>query len=152
MHLVDTTLFYSPTSGGVNRYRPAKHAGLAAHSSGEHPIGARGREARLQRGGLCTLSVSPVPATFNYRLPLNPRRWSRLLEALEPTLIEAGDAFHPAWCASQVARRRGIPVVGDLRGAPRDRKSTRLTPVTATSRMPASAWKKKTDIPIADDD
>ena len=71
-----------------------------------------GREDRLQRGGLCTLSGYPVPATFNYRLPLNPRRWSRLLEALEPTLIEAGDAFHPAWCASQVARRRGIPVVG----------------------------------------
>ncbi len=112
MHLVDTTLFYSPTSGGVKRYLTAKHAWLAAHSSWEHTIVVPGREDRLQRGGLCTLSGYPVPATFNYRLPLNPRRWSRLLEALEPTLIEAGDAFHPAWCASQVARRRGIPVVG----------------------------------------
>src|SRR5437764_2924034 len=112
MHLVDTTLFYSPTSGGVKRYLTAKHAWLAAHSSWEHTIVVPGREDRLQRGGLCTLSGYPVPATFNYRLPLNPRRWSRLLEALEPTLIEAGDAFHPAWCAWQVAQRRGIPVVG----------------------------------------
>src|SRR5947207_8956124 len=33
MHLVDTTLFYSPTSGGVKRYLTAKHAWLAAHTS-----------------------------------------------------------------------------------------------------------------------
>ena len=32
MHLVDTTLFYSPTSGGVKRYLSAKHAWLAAHT------------------------------------------------------------------------------------------------------------------------
>src|SRR6185312_10263794 len=29
---------------------------------------------------------------------------------LEPDLIEAGDAFHPAWSAWIVARRRGVPV------------------------------------------
>jgi alpha-1,6-mannosyltransferase len=31
-----------------------------------------------------------------------------VLDELEPGLIEAGDAFHPAWCAWRVARRRGI--------------------------------------------
>src|SRR2546429_5787318 len=110
MHLVDTTLFYSPTSGGVKRYLTAKYAWLAAHSSWEHTIVVPGREDRFQRGGLCTLSGYPVPGTFNYRLPLNPRRWARLLDALEPTLIEVGDAFHPAWCAWRVAQRRGIPL------------------------------------------
>jgi alpha-1,6-mannosyltransferase len=108
MHLVDTTLFYSPTSGGVKRYLTAKHAWLAAHTSWEHTIVVPGRETHTERGGVCTLSGHPVPGTFNYRLPLDPRRWSRLLESLEPTLIEAGDAFHPAWCAWRVARRRGI--------------------------------------------
>src|SRR2546430_5612038 len=44
MHLVDTTLFYSPTSGGVKRYLTAKHAWLAAHSSWEHTIVVPGRE------------------------------------------------------------------------------------------------------------
>jgi alpha-1,6-mannosyltransferase len=112
MHLVDATLFYSPTSGGVKRYLSAKHAWLAAHTSWEHTIVVPGPQATFQRGGVCTLPGHLVPGTFNYRLPLNPRRWTRVLDALEPTLIEAGDAFHPAWCGWRVARRRGIPLVG----------------------------------------
>jgi alpha-1,6-mannosyltransferase len=112
MHLVDSTLFFSPTSGGVKRYLNAKHAWLAEHTSWEHTIIVPGEEDHIERGGLCTLSGYPVPGTFNYRLPLNPRRWTRLMNALEPTLIEAGDAFHPAWCSWHVARQRGIPVVG----------------------------------------
>src|SRR5260370_33505582 len=118
MHLVDTTLFYSPTSGGVKRYLTAKHAWLAAHSSWEHTIVVPGREDRMQRGGLCTLSGYPVPATFNYRLPLNPRRWSRGLEALEPTLIQAAYALHPAPCAAPVTPRRGIPPPGFYHSTP----------------------------------
>ena len=110
MHLVDTTLFYSPTSGGVRRYLTAKHAWLAAHGAWTHSILVPGAEDRMERGGVCTVAGYRVPGTFNYRLPLNPRRWSEWLDSLEPDLIEAGDAFHPAWCASRVAQRRGIPV------------------------------------------
>ena len=110
MHLVDTTLFYSPTSGGVKRYLDAKHAWLQAHTSWEHTIVVPGPEDRVDRGGTCTLGGFVVPGTFNYRLPLNPERWTDLISALDPSLIEAGDAFHPAWCAAHVARRRGIPV------------------------------------------
>jgi alpha-1,6-mannosyltransferase len=110
MHLVDTTLFYSPTSGGVKRYLTAKHAWLRANTSWEHTIVVPGEEDCFERGEVCTLAGFPVPGTFNYRLPLNPRRWSRLLSALQPSLIEAGDAFEPAWAALDVARRRGIPV------------------------------------------
>jgi alpha-1,6-mannosyltransferase len=112
VHLVDATLFFSPTSGGVKRYLCAKHAWLRAHTSWEHTIVVPGRDTHLERGGLCTLSGHPVPWTFNYRLPLNPRRWTRLLDALEPTLIEAGDVFHPAWAGWLVAQRRGIPLAG----------------------------------------
>ncbi len=110
MHLVDTTLFYSPTSGGVKRYLTAKHTWLQAHTSWRHSIVVPGTEDRIERGGVCTLSGFPVPGSFNYRLPFNPRRWIRLLSELEPDLIEAGDAFQPAWAAWQVARRQGIPV------------------------------------------
>jgi alpha-1,6-mannosyltransferase len=110
MHLVDTTLFYSPTSGGVKRYLTAKHAWLKANTSWEHTIVVPGEEDQFERGEVCTLSGYPVPGTFNYRLPMSPRRWSRLLGALSPTLIEAGDAFHPAWGACQVARQRGVPI------------------------------------------
>ena len=109
-HLVDTTLFYSPTSGGVKRYLTAKHAWLEAHSRWQHTVVVPGERDRTERGGVCTLAGYPVPGSFNYRLPLDPRRWLRLLEALEPDLIEAGDAFHPAWAAVRAARRRGIPL------------------------------------------
>jgi alpha-1,6-mannosyltransferase len=112
LHLVDTTLFYSPTSGGVRRYLNAKHSWLARHTHWEHTIVVPGRRNRFERGGLCTLAGFTVPGTFNYRLPLNVRRWKRVLDRLEPTLIEAGDAFHPGWCAAAVARHRAIPVVG----------------------------------------
>jgi alpha-1,6-mannosyltransferase len=110
MHLVDTTLFYSPTSGGVKRYLNAKHVWLRANTSWEHTLVVPGEEDYFERGEVCTLAGFAVPGTFNYRLPLNPRRWSRLLHALQPSLIEAGDAFQPAWAALDVARDRGIPV------------------------------------------
>ena len=109
-HLVDTTLFFSPTSGGVKRYLTAKHAWLAAHSRWQHTLVVPGAHDRTERGGVCTLAGYPVPGSFNYRLPLDPRRWLRLLDALDPDLIEAGDAFHPAWAAWRIAQRRGIPL------------------------------------------
>jgi len=110
MHLVDTTLFYSPTSGGVKRYLSAKHAWLSAHTSWEHSIVVPGPRTEVQRGEVSTLAALTIPGTFNYRLPLSPLAWNRVLDSLEPDLIEAGDAFHPAWSAWIVARRRGVPV------------------------------------------
>ena len=110
LHLVDTTLFFSPTSGGVKRYLTAKHSWLAAYTRWQHTLVVPGARDRTERGGVCTLAGCPVPGSFNYRLPLDPRRWLRLIEALEPDLIEAGDAFHPAWVAWRIASRRGIPL------------------------------------------
>jgi alpha-1,6-mannosyltransferase len=110
MHLVDTTLFFSPTSGGVKRYLTAKQAWLRANTSWKHSILVPGEVEHIEHGGISTVPGYPWPGTFNYRLPLNPRRWARLLDRLQPDLIEAGDAFHPAWCAWRVARRRNIPL------------------------------------------
>jgi alpha-1,6-mannosyltransferase len=111
MHIVDTTLFFSPTSGGVRRYLTAKHDWLRANTAHRHTILVPGERNWLEPGGISTIAGHHVPGTFNYRLPLAPRRWTRQLEALAPDLIEVGDAFHPAWCAARVARRRGIPLV-----------------------------------------
>ena len=112
MHIVDTTVLFSPTSGGVRRYLTAKHDWLRAHTAHRHSLLVPGECSRLEPGGICTIAGHRVPGTFNYRLPLAPRRWTRMLDALEPDLIEVGDAFHPAWCAARVARRRDIPLVG----------------------------------------
>ena len=111
MQLVDTTLFFSPTSGGVKRYLTAKHAWLAAHSAHRHSILVPGKRTRLRPGDISTIAGVQLPFTFNYRLPLSPNTWTRMLFALEPDLIEVGDVFHPAWCAAHVARTRNIPLV-----------------------------------------
>ena len=111
MHLVDTTLFYSPTSGGVRRYLSAKHAWLKAHTACRHTIVVPGDRFRVVPGDVTTIPGHALPGTFNYRLPLNPKLWSETLAALEPDFLEVGDAFHPAWCAWRVAQNRGIPAI-----------------------------------------
>lgn len=111
MHLVDTTLFFSPTSGGVKRYLTAKHDWLERHTTHCHTIVVPGEQTRLRPGDITTIKGPRLPGTFNYRLPLSARRWRAMLDALEPDLIEAGDAFHPAWCAAAVARRRNVPLI-----------------------------------------
>lgn len=111
MHLVDTTLFYSPTSGGVRRYLNAKHTWYQQQPQLTHTLLVPGETTELQHGDVSTIAGRIVPGTFNYRLPLAPRRWKQMLHDLAPDLIEAGDAFHPAWCALDVAQRRGIPAV-----------------------------------------
>jgi alpha-1,6-mannosyltransferase len=110
MHVVDTTVFYSPTSGGVKRYLSAKHDWLAQNTHITHTLLVPGERTELHRGAVSTLRGWKVPGTFNYRLPLDPFRWNEALHALEPDLIEVGDAFHPAWAAWRVAQQRGIPL------------------------------------------
>ncbi len=111
MHLVDTTLFYSPTSGGVRRYLNAKHEWYSRQPHVRHSLLVPGERTQLVPGDTSTIAGHVVPGTFNYRLPLVPARWTQMLEELEPDLIEAGDAFHPAWCALGVAQRLRIPAV-----------------------------------------
>ena len=111
MHVVDATLFFSPTSGGVKRYLLAKHEWMRAHTNWRHSLVVPGETPTHAPGDISMVAGGKVPGAFNYRLPLNPLRWSRAIDALEPDLIEVGDAFHPAWAASRVARRRGIPLV-----------------------------------------
>jgi alpha-1,6-mannosyltransferase len=111
MHLVDTTLFFSPTSGGVRRYLTAKHDWLRAHTPHRHSLLVPGAQTRLVPDGISTIAGWKIPGTFNYRLPLSPRRWTAMLAALEPDLIEVGDAFHPAWSAAHVAQSRRVPLV-----------------------------------------
>lgn len=112
MHVVDATLFFSPTSGGVKRYLLAKHEWMRAHTNWRHSLVVPGEYDAFAPDDVSTVAGGRVPGAFNYRLPLNPQRWSRIIDALEPDLIEVGDAFHPAWAASRVANRRGIPLIG----------------------------------------
>jgi len=111
MHVVDATLFFSPTSGGVKRYLLAKHEWMHAHTSWRHSLVVPGENTSHSPDDISMVAGGLVPGAFNYRLPLNPLHWSRAIDRLEPDLIEVGDAFHPAWAAASVANRRGIPLV-----------------------------------------
>jgi alpha-1,6-mannosyltransferase len=96
----------------VKRYLLAKHEWMRKHTSWRHSLVVPGDRSTHAPDEVSMIAGGRVPGAFNYRLPLNPLRWSRAIDALEPDLIEVGDAFHPAWAASCVASRRGIPLIG----------------------------------------
>lgn len=116
MHLVDTTMFWSPTGGGVRRYLLAKQAWLggqagwrhtlAVPSNGWEPVGPT--TANQATVGLPSLQL---PGRGGYRLPLRRGAISERLDQLCPDLIEAGDPYVLAWASLDVATARGIPAV-----------------------------------------
>ncbi len=109
MHLLDTTLFHAPHSGGVKRYLGEKRRHCAA----------RGVRHTLLIPGPCdatcdttiTLASPAIPFGAGYRLPLRLGAWQRAIEAAAPDAIEVADPYSPAWAALRAADRLGIPVV-----------------------------------------
>ena len=109
LHLVDATMFWSPTGGGVRRYLQTKHAWLAAQPRWRHTI-AVPRVAGASAEA-ATLPSWPLPASGGYRLPLRRGAIARVLAGLRPDLIEAGDPYRVAWSALDAARARDIPTL-----------------------------------------
>jgi alpha-1,6-mannosyltransferase len=110
-HLVDTTLFFSPTSGGVRRYLLAKHAWLHAHATVEHTLLVPGARDRGHRGGLVQLACPLIPWGGGYRFPWRAREYAARLRSLAPDLIEAADPYQIGWIAARTADRLGVPAV-----------------------------------------
>ena len=111
MHLVDTTLFYAPHSGGVKRYLHEKRRSLAHTPQVTHTLLVPGASDALIAGGISTLAAPRLPHRAGYRWPLRRRAWRAALIALAPDLIEAGDPYLPALASSDAARQLGIPAV-----------------------------------------
>jgi len=109
LHLVDTTMFWSPTGGGVRRYLLTKHAWLARQPRWRHTI-AVPRVAGSDEGP-ATLPSLPLPASGGYRLPIRRGAIARRLVALAPDVIEAGDPYRVAWGALDAAQTLGVPAV-----------------------------------------
>ncbi|MGH8798192.1 MAG: glycosyltransferase, partial [Caldimonas sp.] len=121
-HVVDATMFWSPTGGGVRRYLRTKHAWLARQPGWHHTIavplgheagaGAEGQGlAGAADDGLVNLPSLPLPRSGGYRLPLRRAAIADRLAALAPELIEAGDPYVVAWASVDAAQRRGVPAV-----------------------------------------
>jgi alpha-1,6-mannosyltransferase len=110
MHLLDVTMLYAPTSGGVVRYLRAKRAWLRRRTTIRHSllvpgsVDAHGRHGEIY---LRTWALRP----HGHRWPLAARRWSTEIRACAPDLIEAGDAGPEAWAALHAADALDVPLI-----------------------------------------
>ncbi len=108
-HLVDATLFFSPTSGGVRRYLLAKHGWLGRRPRIEHTLCVPGPADRGARGGIVEFRSPAIRS--GYRCPLDLPRLRSTLAALEPDLLEAGDPYVMGWQVASVAEALAVPAV-----------------------------------------
>jgi alpha-1,6-mannosyltransferase len=109
-HLVDATIFYSPTSGGVRRYLLAKHDWLNRAGHYRHTLLVPGPRDAGGPGGIVDFRSPLIRA--GYRCPVNLPRLRSRLAALEPDLLEAGDPYVMGWQVAAVADALAIPSVG----------------------------------------
>jgi alpha-1,6-mannosyltransferase len=109
LHLVDTTMFWSPTGGGVRRYLQTKHEWLAGQPRWRHTIAVP--RVASAAGDEATQPSVALPGSGGYRLPLRRAAIARVLTALAPDIIEAGDPYRVAWAARDAAQGLGVPAV-----------------------------------------
>lgn len=108
MHFVDITMFYAAEGGGVSTYLNAKADWLRLRSRVRHTIvspNVASGDALVRLPGIL------IPGLHGYRMPLAVGASARILQRLQPDLIEAGDAGPAAWSALRVKRRLGVPAV-----------------------------------------
>lgn len=110
-HVVDTTLLFAPTSGGVRRYLLTKHQWLCRYTRIKHTVFVPGRDDAGLPYGLMSFGSPPLPLAGGYRVPVRLRAFRERLARLTPDLIEVGDPYHVAWQALQVARQCRVPSV-----------------------------------------
>ncbi|HMC16917.1 MAG TPA: glycosyltransferase [Albitalea sp.] len=106
-HVLDATMFWSRTGGGVRRYLRVKHAWIARQPGWRHTIAAPVVDAP----DMALLPSWPLPGSGGYRMPVHRKRLAQCLQALQPDVIEAGDPYRLAWAALDAARTLQVPAV-----------------------------------------
>jgi len=110
MHLVDITMFYAAEGGGVSTYLNAKARWLARYGWARHTIFSP-NIGDDEAPSLVRVPAVPLPGIHGYRMPFSVAAAARRLRAVQPDLIEAGDAGHCAWAALRLRQRLGIPAI-----------------------------------------
>ena len=105
-HLLDATMFWTASGGGVRRYLEAKHR-FAASTRWRHTV------ATPMLDGISSVRIPAalLPASGGYRLPWRRAAAARVLAEQAPDLIEAGDAYRLAWSVLDVGQALGIPAL-----------------------------------------
>lgn len=106
-HLLDATMFWSATSGGVRRYIQAKRQWLHRHTDWRHTIAA----PVVDTEHMLRVPGAPLPFSHGYRMPWGRRQCARLLEAARPDVLEAGDPYRLAWAVVDAARSLQVPCI-----------------------------------------
>src|SRR5262245_13303572 len=107
LHVVDTTMFWSATGGGVRRYITTKRAWLQEMPGWRHTVVV----PRASEAGLVDCGGIEIPGSGGYSLPRRRAQSAQVLDSLAPDLIEAGDPYQLAWSTLDAARRRPVPSV-----------------------------------------
>lgn len=110
VHLLDTTMLYGPTSGGVARYLREKRAWLARHTALRHTLVVPAARDGVGPYGEILIRTHALTRS-PYRWPYDAPRWLREIHARAPDLIEAGDPGPLGWIALRAARRLHVPLV-----------------------------------------
>jgi alpha-1,6-mannosyltransferase len=110
-HVVDVTLLFTPTSGGVRRYLLAKHDWLRSHTRLRHSILVPGPRSGGLPYDVMSFASPAVPFGGGYRIPVRMRALRNNMARIMPDLIEVGDPYHLAWQALRVAQERRLPAV-----------------------------------------
>ena len=107
MRIIDVNEFYSPSGGGVRTYVDRK-MGILAGMGHELIVIAPGREDRVDErpgGGRVIYVKAPgMPFDADYGLFWDKTPINRILDALDPDVIENCSPWRPAWI---VGARRG---------------------------------------------
>ncbi|MDO7843992.1 glycosyltransferase [Sphingomonas immobilis] len=104
MRIVDVNEFYSPTGGGVRTYIDRK-MGTMADLGHELIVIAPGSENRVEErpggGKVIYVRTGRLPFDKNYGLFWEAPPITRLLDQLEPDLVETSSPWRPAWIVGQ---------------------------------------------------
>jgi alpha-1,6-mannosyltransferase len=104
MRIVDVNEFYSPTGGGVRTYIDRK-MGIMSDLGHELIVIAAGREDAVEErpggGRIIYVKASRLPFDKNYGLFWDASPVTRLLDALEPDVVEASSPWRPAWIVGE---------------------------------------------------
>lgn len=100
MRIVDVNEFYSPTGGGVRSYLDRKIA-IMAELGHELIVIAPGRrdevEERPGGGKVIYVQAPRLPFDDNYGMFWNAQPITRLLDELQPDVVETSSPWRPAW-------------------------------------------------------
>ncbi len=110
VHVLDTTMLYSPNGGGVVRYLLAKRRWLTRRTRMRHSLLVPGERNGMGLHGETFVHCRPVPG-LRSRMPLDTGRWSRLIAEHGPDVVEVGDPGPVAIAAFRARRVSGTPVI-----------------------------------------